>query len=430
MKKVLLMVMILCIFSVNFTQIDAKSGPSISFISQSITTVNGSKQLEVKVKIYNINLFETQFMLGFDPNKLQLADPTTNKSVSTLYQATEFKVPKYNSETGNGWLSIDYQSMDNTKGTCSYILGTDISSWGGTNGADSTGRVKIGSDGLDVLSLYFKVADGAALTKDSVKLLTKESGDSRYDKANPSGVILIDDPYNPVTASDSATVDLSNVIGSTSNPSNNSGSNTNATPSPNSGSSATTPASSTTATSTTSQSGSVILNDISDNWAKSMIEKFVSEGKVSGYPDQSFKPNNNVTRAEFVVMCAKILNISGDAKYSFSDIEDSWAKNYIGIMCAKNYINGYNDGSFKPNTFITREEVASIIGRIEQYSDASSPTSFTDSASIGTWASNYVNTLCSKSILSGYPDGSFMPKNNATRAEVVSILYRVLNASK
>lgn len=97
----------------------------------------------------------------------------------------------------------------------------------------------------------------------------------------------------------------------------------------------------------------------------SMINNFTSAGIVKGYPDGSFKPNNRITRAEFVNILNNAFKLQAiNEGISYPDIENHWAKNEINILSSNNYIKGYPDGSFKPDNNITRAEVVTLINRI------------------------------------------------------------------
>ena len=105
-----------------------------------------------------------------------------------------------------------------------------------------------------------------------------------------------------------------------------------------------------------------ITTDIDGHWAQSQIEKAFAQGIVSGYPDGTFKPDQNVSRAEFVTMVNNAFGFKAETSTYFTDVKDTdWFAGQISRAKAAGYISGYEDGSFKPNNYISRQEVASII---------------------------------------------------------------------
>ena len=146
-----------------------------------------------------------------------------------------------------------------------------------------------------------------------------------------------------------------------------------------------------------------------------------------GYPDGSFGPSRNMTRAEVTTMFARLLTeqIEPDKTYTntFNDVPKShWAANYIGYMQQFGIINGYN-GSFRPNDPVTRAEFAAIASRFEKLTEGTK--SFSDVPSTH-WAAKYINFAATRGWVTGYPDGTFKPGNPITRAEVAAVTCRLL----
>ncbi len=172
--------------------------------------------------------------------------------------------------------------------------------------------------------------------------------------------------------------------------------------------------------------------DYEGHWAQTTIQKWIDEGRASGYPDGSYKPDNNVTRAEFVKMVNGIIDFAGKGNASYTDVPATeWYYDYIGIAQEIGYISGYPGGQFGPNDYITREQAASILARI-QYLDSSATgvDKFSDKSSISSWAAEAVGAASEAGFISGYNDGSFRPSKNLTRAEAVTMLENVMNNAK
>jgi hypothetical protein len=166
--------------------------------------------------------------------------------------------------------------------------------------------------------------------------------------------------------------------------------------------------------------------DLAGHWAKDSIAKLINAGIVSGYPDGSFQPDKTVTRAEFTVMLVKALQLEPKADSDFKDTAAHWARESIGTAAAHGLISGYDQNSFGPDDNITREQAAVIIARATQLETKDQTLNFTDAQQIASWALSGVTAAVNKSYLSGYPDNSFRPQGNTTRAEAAVIIAKLL----
>ena len=154
---------------------------------------------------------------------------------------------------------------------------------------------------------------------------------------------------------------------------------------------------------------------------------------IVGYEDGTFKPEGNMTRAEAAAIFARnIAERKGEkitnAKSSFTDVATNlWYNQYISYLEKYDIIEGYDDGTFKPDEQITRAEFVTMCARFynlfDKTTDAKS-NKFTDVAS-SHWAYKFINSATAMDWIQGYADGSFKPDNNITRAEVVAIVNRV-----
>lgn len=170
--------------------------------------------------------------------------------------------------------------------------------------------------------------------------------------------------------------------------------------------------------------GDVTLNDWFYNYVRAMVDTDV----VTGYDDGTFKPNRQITRAEFskMVCLAKGWDLeSSSTPPSFNDVgQNHWAFRYIETARNRGAIAGYPDGSFGPNKNITRAELCKIICLANNYNLSQGPCDFSDCGEH--WALRYMVTAKVKAIVSGYKDGTFKPDGPATRAEVCKMLYQML----
>ncbi len=165
-----------------------------------------------------------------------------------------------------------------------------------------------------------------------------------------------------------------------------------------------------------------VVTDVADNhWAKKQIDAFIKEGILQGYPDKTFRPSNKITRAEFVRIVNRAFGFNTKGDQSFKDVKkDAWYTEDIQIAVKKGYINGFEDNTFRPNEEITREQMAKILGMVLNVS-GDGKTDFLDDSKIAPWAKKYVDGLAEKGIIEGYTDKTFKPKDNATRAESVRL---------
>ncbi|MEL7564424.1 MAG: S-layer homology domain-containing protein, partial [Dehalobacterium sp.] len=168
------------------------------------------------------------------------------------------------------------------------------------------------------------------------------------------------------------------------------------------------------------------LKDINSHWAKASIEKLVSTQAISGYQDGTFKPNNNITRAEFATILVKAFNLSPEQGTVFADTANHWAKDSIATAAAHGILTGYSADKFGPNDPITREQMAVMIVKAAKLADQEGGKTFADSSAISAWAVDAVNIVVGENIMGGYEDNTFKPQNKATRAEAATVIVKAL----
>jgi hypothetical protein len=174
----------------------------------------------------------------------------------------------------------------------------------------------------------------------------------------------------------------------------------------------------------------VLFTDVKNHWAQKEISRLVSLGILSGYPDGSFLPDATITRAEL----AKVLSLTFNVKMlkeggaNFKDLETNyWATPYIERLYKGGVIEGYPDGTFRPQQPVKRSEVASMIARIIAWPlvPKNFPPTFLD-LSPDHWAFQYIETGAWQGAWDGYPNGKFEPDREATRAEIAALISRLL----
>lgn len=169
----------------------------------------------------------------------------------------------------------------------------------------------------------------------------------------------------------------------------------------------------------------VELTDITGHWAEENIVKLVGLDTISGYPDGSFKPNNQITRAEFITIVVRALGLESKGHKVFADTTYHWAKDVIATANEHKIINGYRENNFGEGDPITREQMAAIIVNAFELNNGTG-TTFKDQLEVSAWAKDAIEKASSNSFITGYEDGTFRPKNNATRAEAVTVIVRAL----
>ncbi len=163
-----------------------------------------------------------------------------------------------------------------------------------------------------------------------------------------------------------------------------------------------------------------------DHWANEAIQCLFDKEIVSGYEDDTFKPNNQITREEFIKMIVSALDIdTTNIKSEFTDVDrDKWYTSYIDAAFGKKLISGREDGSFGIGEEITREEMCVIVRRaINTLTKVRTYTEFDDEMDISEYAREAVADLYSAGIVNGISAKEFSPKSVVTRAQAAKIIY-------
>ena len=164
------------------------------------------------------------------------------------------------------------------------------------------------------------------------------------------------------------------------------------------------------------------------DWYYSSVASLGASAIVSGDPEGTFRPNDNITRAEFAKLIVSAFSIKGESK-SFADVSsNSWYEPYVSVAAGVGIIQGY-EGKFNPDSFITRQDAAVIIYRTAdlmkiQYSGFTKPTDI-DDASVYAWTA--IGSLYSTGVISGMGDGSFAPLSNITRAQAAQLIFNTIS---
>lgn len=176
------------------------------------------------------------------------------------------------------------------------------------------------------------------------------------------------------------------------------------------------------------------FDDLSEaDWAAEAVKVLKERKIIDGKEANKFCPNDNITREEFTKIIVELFGFENkDDASEFSDVEDgTWYSKYISIASSNGIISGMGDGTFGIGEDITRQDMVVIIMNAIKSKgievDAEEAKVFTDTAEIADYAVEVVDLISGLGIIGGYPDGSFGPLNNATRAETAKIIFEVIN---
>lgn len=183
------------------------------------------------------------------------------------------------------------------------------------------------------------------------------------------------------------------------------------------------------------QTSSTVYTDLqSVQWAVDSIELLTKRGVVSGDGNGRFRPNDTVTRAEFLKMLVVAMGIqSSGANTDFDDVApDAWYSSYIATGVSCGIVNGITASAFEPDMTITRQDIAVMCKRALDYTNTSldcvRETSLNDFDTVSDYAVDGVKTLYQIGIINGYEDGTFKPMQGATRAEVAKMVASLINS--
>ena len=175
----------------------------------------------------------------------------------------------------------------------------------------------------------------------------------------------------------------------------------------------------------------VDLNDAKGHWAEKELTYFVDEGYLQGYPDGTYRPDQKITRAEFMKIVNRAAGLTEKSSKvdQYTDVpKDAWYYEEVAIALAAGYTNGTSDTKMEPESIITREEAVTILARLAGLTDGDVKvlSQFTDGDQFASWSQKSAAAMIERGFLTGYPDQTAQPKTPLTRAQGVTLLYRCL----
>ncbi len=179
---------------------------------------------------------------------------------------------------------------------------------------------------------------------------------------------------------------------------------------------------------------SEIFTDVPANhWAQAAIQYVYDNGLMTGVSDTAFAPEATTTRAMIVSMLARMENVTSAADAGFTDVAaDDWYATAVNWAAANGIVNGISDDTFAPNDPITREQLAAMLMNYAQYkgldvSARADLSHYSDAENISSWANDVLSWAVAEGLLTGVTDDTIAPQVHATRAQVAAILQRFLS---
>ena len=172
------------------------------------------------------------------------------------------------------------------------------------------------------------------------------------------------------------------------------------------------------------------LTDISGHWAEQTIRNLVSKGVVNGYEDNTYRPEDSVTKGEYIKLLMSVTSSGESTNFTqYRDVNASWAKGYVSRAIELGLCDNINSAEteFGVDEPITRAQAAALMGRLLKPEISDAALSFADTATIPDWAQEPVLATVQLGLIAGNDDGTFRPMNNLTRAEAATIIERILN---
>ena len=177
-----------------------------------------------------------------------------------------------------------------------------------------------------------------------------------------------------------------------------------------------------------------IFVDVAPNaWYKDAVQYAYDQGLMTGVSDTEFAPEATTTRAMIVSILARLENVTTAEAAGFADVDDNdWYATAVNWAANVGVVNGYEDNTFKPNTAITREQLAAILMNYATYkgydvSARADLSHYSDADSISSWANDVLLWAVAEGLLTGVTDDTIAPQAHATRAQVAAILQRFLS---
>lgn len=177
------------------------------------------------------------------------------------------------------------------------------------------------------------------------------------------------------------------------------------------------------------------LRDVNSSWAKDDILTLVNKGIINGYPDGTFRPQRGITRAEFAKIVARAFHLDPQGTPKFKDAKDHWARSHISALTERGIIKGYPDGTFRPDNRINRAEMIAMVIRALNFGEKDGiftqgwPETFSDIPA-SHWAFKSVELANRLGLLPPYYGEKLEPETEATRADTAHMIRTALELDR
>ena len=178
------------------------------------------------------------------------------------------------------------------------------------------------------------------------------------------------------------------------------------------------------------------FTDVKGTWYADTVNALAAKGVIKGYEDGTFRGDNSLTRAEFVTLIVRAFGFTAAKDYQspFTDV-DGWAKEYIDAAASCGIVNGIAGTIFAPDDPITREQMMTILYRVQRCCELTLPEleevpALKDLDEVSAWAKPAVEALISTGLIRGDDHNELLPQNKTTRAEAATVLFRLLEAAE
>ncbi|SFE81799.1 40-residue YVTN family beta-propeller repeat-containing protein [Paenibacillus algorifonticola] len=175
------------------------------------------------------------------------------------------------------------------------------------------------------------------------------------------------------------------------------------------------------------------FSDTTGHWAEKTLSLFAQLNVIKGYEDHTIKPNAPITRAEFAAIISRVFDIQNGSKDAtvMKDVSGHWAKEEIEKLSNAGILNGYEDQTFRPDNTISREEMVVILARIVNFANVTKDSSKGTFADVSdSYASDQIREAAQAGIIIGKNSDSFEPKGASTRAEALTVILNTLNLNQ
>lgn len=170
-------------------------------------------------------------------------------------------------------------------------------------------------------------------------------------------------------------------------------------------------------------------SDIQNHWAKDVLTEWQNKGYISGFQDGSLQPDQSVTRSQLAAMINKSFGFTQAGSIAYQDVQPSdWFYHDVAIAKSQGYMEGYKNNTFHPDQKVTRQELAVILTSLKKLKSSSSATRMKDTVHSPSWSKGSIGAVIDNGLMNGDEKG-FRPKDTTTRAEAVTVLERSLESS-